>query len=357
MRHTRLHWVRADLGARARLLRGAACAFLLVCAGAAATARAQTPDLDRLRLQLERTDAVLERARDVVHVSGNPRAARQLGFAVHLQRLAWEEARAIRLRRANDLTVQARDHAQRAIGLASKQRDLELRAQRAIEEAGRFLDQARERAGDAPPERVLRLLSLAASRLEQAGEFFHEQKFAVALDVALSVRHMLEDLGPGRPVRQVEHLIESTRQLLERAAPDIESADNSAAVALLERARNLLRGAETSQLDGNLAAAGAQAQQARDLLLRAMRMTERPPDPANVERVLAETAAYVDGLARRVRASGGADAITLMDRALEHLQRARDLGLRGDLRQALAETRVARNLARRASQLAGIDEM
>ena len=66
---------------------------------------------------------------------------------------------------------------------------------------------------------------------------------------------------------------------------------------------------------------------------------------------------FVQDIAAGVRDAENPEASTLIENALRHLDRARSLRAAGKLRQALEEARVARNLARRAAQVAGVQHL
>ena len=317
---------------------------------------------------LRMTDEALQRAAEIVRATSNPEAARLLPQAIHTQESAWSifhEAQAAsgllqqrRLQMALDLTRKARDQARLIIGMGSRQDPhQDLRAQQLLDRAADKLEHARQCIPDPPPQNAGRILELARTLLDQARDAFHQQRFLVATDLALRVNHMLDELCSGMPFAHADRILESTHQLFERAAPDIQASGNSAAMALLEHARDLLARAEEQRMAGHMEVALGMAQQAKEQLLRAMRMTEHSPDPGSVDNVLQQTSEYIDGVARQVRVAGVPEAMTLMDRAVQHLERARDLRASGNLRMALAEMRVARNLARRAGQLAGVHDL
>ena len=80
-------------------------------------------------------------------------------------------------------------------------------------------------------------------------------------------------------------------------------------------------------------------------------------DAARVDLLLEETTALVQDVAAQARDAENSEAARLIDNAARHLDRARELRAAGKLRQALEEARVARNLARRAAQVAGIQQL
>lgn len=318
-------------------------------------AAAQTRDGSLVRAELERTDELLQRASEVVQQSGNPRAIGDLRFAMQVQATAWEHFRALRLLLAHERTMQARELGGRAVRVAQQQGNAEQVARRMLDDALAKLERARECAGDPPSDQAQRVLQLAASRLDQAREAFHETKYLIAIDMSTQVRRMADELCARRPEQHLAEVLESVRNLLQRTQQDLGACGPQATV-LLERAAAQLTRAEEQARSGNHAAASRLADQAKGLVLQALRDCQQTPAATDVDRILEEAATALERIAGPVRAGGNTDAFTLLDNAFNHLQRARDLREQGKLRQTLAEVRVARNLARRAARLAGVGE-
>ena len=150
-------------------------------------------------------------------------------------------------------------------------------------------------------------------------------------------------------------MFEQTRRLLERV--ENEARDIEQVHGMIDRARALIEQAEGHHQAGQPFAAERALRQARELLLNVMRSSEAPLDAMQVDALLDETAEFVRDIAQQVRDTDNPEATTLIENALRHLDRARELRAAGNLRQALAEGRVARNLARRAAQSAGIQHL
>lgn len=334
-----------------------ACAVSCLLAVAIGDARAQ--EHERLRQELEQTDQILERARTVVEEYGNLRAREQLRFAYQLQERAKTlagspYASVVELTQALELSRRARTLAERAVQIASQQAHLEQRSLQALERLERRIEEARAMAGDAPDARALRTLELAHRRLEQAREAFHEQRFQEVIGIAVDTTRFLDNFVRPAPGLHLERMLENTRHLLDRAAEDLGTT--AGAQELLQRATMLLETAEAERLAGRLGASERLVLEARDLVLRAMRLGETPLDTARVDLVLEETTAFVDDVAQQVRENSNPEAVTLCDNAKRHLERARELRLANKLQQALEEARVARHLARRATQVTGITD-
>jgi HEPN domain-containing protein len=241
------------------------------------------------------------------------------------------------------------------VRIAQQQGNAEQVARRMLDDALAKLERARECAGDPPSDQAQRVLQIAASRLEQAREAFHETKYRISIDMSTQVRRMADEICARRPDQHLGEILESVRNLLNRSQQDL-GACGPRATELLDRATAQLTRAEEQARGGNHDAAARLADQAKGLVLQALRDCQQVPAAADVDRILEEAAAALERIATAVRHGGNADATTLLDNAFNHLQRARELREQGKLRQTLAEVRVARNLARRAARLAGVGE-
>jgi hypothetical protein len=169
--------------------------------------------------------------------------------------------------------------------------------------------------------------------------------------MGIEARRLLDGFVRPSTSRHVERMLENTARLLESSQSELP--DDPRAQEHLRRATQLLEQAEAARLAGRLEEAERLVRQAREQVLRALRRGTTPPDQTHVDRVIEETASFVDEVAQQVREFENAEAERLIENAQDHLERARSLRLEENLERALEETRVARNLAYRASQLTG----
>jgi len=335
-----------------RLVQAIACFFLLL---GLATPAAVAQDRDRLRNELETTQRILERAREVVEESGNPRAVEPLKIAFRLQERAIQLARSDQPRdwfQSLERTQQARKLAQRAMNIAAQQAQLEKRAQQEILKLERLLEQLAEHTASAPSERSQQLMEMAQRRLLQARQAFHEQRFEEAMTLAHDVRRLLENLVPRQSARRFDRMFDNTQRLLERAADVAGNSNDAQAPALLQRAQQQFESAQRTHAEGRPEAAFRHLTQSRDLAMRSLRLAEGPVNIQRLDALLQETSSYIEGIANRVGDSGNNEATTLIENAQRHINRAFEFRSEDKLRQALAEARVARNLAQRAAGMA-----
>jgi hypothetical protein len=333
--------------------RRAACALaMLACVAVLAPAtHAQRPDPESVQAELERTDDVLQRTADVVAMAGNPRAHDQLRYAEGRQRMAWNQFRQGYPRIALELTLRARELGSRAVRLAQQQGSLQQRAERIVEDAARALERAQNCHDDRASEAHRRMLDLARQQLAQARDALQGMRWEVARGLGLQVMQTVRLACEQGDCPRAETRLDDTQRLYERTAELLPASDRRVG-ADLDRARALIERGRESLRRSACEAAQAQMRQARDILLRLLRDASGEPGTDLVARVIETTSADVDELRPRLL---DAAAIALLDGAERHLDRARELQRDGRLRAALAETRVARNLAGRAARLQGLD--
>ncbi|MCA9752680.1 MAG: hypothetical protein KC591_10850 [Gemmatimonadetes bacterium] len=309
----------------------------------------------RLEDALLRTDEQLARAEEIVDQSGSERAHVLLQAALRLQEGAWERFHGNQLLIAARRTQEAREAGARAVRLARQDDGLRERATREVELAERSLAQSQDSDFEPPPP-AQRMLREAAMLSERARLQLQEQRFEAALRLAVSARRMLRQAdalsGGDRDRPRVLRELERTDHLIERVEPVIGDSGDDAAAALLEKGTNLQERAWQSWEDGKARLAFVETREARSLANRAHQQVSGPLDAAFVEAALVRTEERLERASEEVGGSDRPVAQALLRRAQERQRLAHDLFDAGDLRGALAQTRIAGTLAARAGQLA-----
>lgn len=327
--------------------------MLMSCLGAA-PAGAQAND--RIEDELHRTDEAVQRAAEIVRESQSQRANELVSHASAVQLEAWERFRSGRLVIAGQLTLQARELAVRSITLAREDSSLRNRAAREGEKAERAWQQAREQLSDRPSSHAIRLLDEARSQMERGRLQFQEQHYEAALRLAVSAQSLIRQaLGSGTggsaSVVSVARELERTDRLIDRVEEVVRESRNAEAIRLLARANEVQATAHNEYREGHPRLALAATKEARALASRAHSLVRGPIDAAGVEKTLTETNRILAQARDVVRDSGDDRAMRLLEKAQEHQARALEHFRESELRRALAETRVARSLARRAVRL------
>lgn len=331
-----------------------------------APADAQT--LAELERELRQTDESIELAREVVAESESERARVLLTNAVQLQQTAWQlfsncDGNNLRpCRSAAEVTVRARREALHAVQVAREQSSDERLAQQTIDRAQRMLEEAlaavREQQTD--DTRAMRLLEQAKSQLERANEQYRERQFSIAVRLAnsaMSLTRQALNLDDSTLIdrERIEKQIERTQHLIERSAGAIEESRDTRAQDLLRQAVSLQSKARENYSAGRYIAALALTRQSRQLAQRALgRVVEGPVDADAVASAVDKTDVLIERAESTVRSSGSENAVKLLDKAIERQVSARALLRENELKRALAQTRVARNLAGEAVELAGL---
>jgi tetratricopeptide (TPR) repeat protein len=309
---------------------------------------------DRVEEQLRLTDEALVRAGEVVQEGRSPRARELLERAFAVQDLAWGHFRGGRTLVAGTVTREARLLAARAVSLAREDSSLEQRAERELEKAVSALERARDSMEGAPDEHAQRLLEEARAQIERARAQIQEGHFEVAIRLAVSAQWLIARSagdGEGHGAESVLRELERTDQLIERVDDLVDESGEEQAARLLEQALQLQRSAREDHSAGRTIVAMAVTRQARDLANRALDLVQGAVDAESVDAALVETESLLQRAAEVVSGAGDERGMELLEKARDHQRRARTAAGEEQFRAALAETRVARSLAKRAMQL------
>jgi hypothetical protein len=322
--------------------------FATVSGGAAAWAQ----DLERLETELRRTDEKLALARPIVAESHSQRAREILDQAFRTQGVAWDNFRSGRPLVSLRLTQEARRLGLRAVTLAREDMQLRNRARRELDRAQEALQRAMDELGPSLSDTARRLLDEARGQLARADGLFAEQRYEAALRLAISAQRLVRQavgLGAnGASAGRARRELERTDRLIDRAAPLVHETHNDDATRLFDRALALQGTAWETFRAGRARAAVARTREARVLVNRVLTLIRGPVDDERVAQELAETDRVVERANEVVRGAESDSARRVLETARDHQKRAR--GLFGDrqFRAALAQTLVARRLARRA---------
>ncbi|MCK4427375.1 MAG: hypothetical protein KAW16_02710 [candidate division Zixibacteria bacterium] len=164
--------------------------MLLIVAGAilCLTDQAFAQIREEVEKELDRTDRVIERAKEAVAESRNPKAQYLLKLAMDLQGRAKEAFGGERFWLAAKLTLRAREKAFEAIGVTKRSEENENLVLKAIERTDRIIAKAKEKIFLTDNQRAFSLLEVTIRNQQRAKEFYHEHKLKVALKLTLKAR-------------------------------------------------------------------------------------------------------------------------------------------------------------------------
>lgn len=177
---------------------------------------------EKVEKELNRTDRAIERAKEAVVESRNPKAQNLLELAMNLQRRAketfWEE----RFRLAPKLTLRAREKAFEAIGVTKRTEENESLVLKAVERTDHKIAKAKEKAFLTDNPRAFSLLEVAIRNQQRAKELYHEHKLKVVLKLTLKAKESAQksvDLADrkNRQERFARKELERTDKLIDKA--------------------------------------------------------------------------------------------------------------------------------------------
>ncbi|UCC43938.1 MAG: hypothetical protein JSU65_12625 [Candidatus Zixiibacteriota bacterium] len=244
----------------------------VVIAGVSA-AYAQGGERDRTRTELERTDQILERAREAVYASPTPNGEAAMGQATRLREASWESFTAHMYGQAMEQTKAARQYAEQAIAAGRSAEENGEMVQRRLEHAAGLLERVRENAPDDIPHQFRALWRTAEESLQRARQFYNEGQYRPALKLsnqAEKAARKIAEAFQGRDYEQkrfqrrfeeVDNLIVNTREIVAGCGSD-------KAAEMLQQSIRLMN--QAGELD-----AKGQIKGAREMLQKAFQMANR----------------------------------------------------------------------------------
>jgi hypothetical protein len=152
----------------------------------AAPVRAQLLTPDRVQTALDMTDRRIEQAQMLVSGADNDRARAELNLAQSIQSEAKSAFSSGQLAFAARLTIEARGHADRAIGILRGPNPDGVTAQ--LERTREILDRARERVEECDNPRARALMRVALEVQTHAESAAQDGRFLAALQLTMSAR-------------------------------------------------------------------------------------------------------------------------------------------------------------------------
>jgi hypothetical protein len=299
---------------------------------------------------LEKTDQLLEKARDLVGEFGSNRGRTSLEVAEKTQERAWDAFHRGQSRRAQQMTERAREEVYRALGSLRQSEENENEVERQLERTDAVIAEARDRLGvtnvRTPGHR--RLENAIASQ-RRAWELYRDRRLRPALRMTLQARESIlrmasrrgsglgGDLEPNALEAQLERLTEAANRVEGR----VQQSDDPGAVESWRRATELLEQARAALDAGDLREADRMLRQARNRLERIARRALREMRSDEVVVLIDAASARWEQLESSVRDQGDERLLAWYDQAGENLQRARGALDDGQAQQALISTRKA----------------
>lgn len=319
---------------------------------------AQAQNRANLERELDKTDEVIERAREAVSASRNIKAENVLNLAVEYQGQAKGHAAQIRYKQAMELTLKAREKAYEAIGFTKKDEENENLVIRAIERTDQAISQAKDAIGQTDQKRVTSLLEMAIRSQERAKEFLRERKLKMALKFTLEANETADKIkglaGNGDKLDQAsKKQLQATERLMEKAAAKIQESQNQEAMELLEKGKGFLKEAQEQFNKNAYALAIKNAERAREMLEKALGLVEEDITPPMVERAMEQNERMIRTAQQAIKGEGNTQAVNVLEKGLNHQNRAREYFNQGEYKAALAEAKAANRLLNQVMKMLG----
>ncbi len=325
----------------------------------AALAQPQAHDVGR---ELERTDRIIERARDQIGPTTGSRASVYLNKAIELQGEARENYRKGSQYHgpAMKMTMQARDLARRALESAEIEAKAHQTIRDLIESTEDLLREADEIVRESGDPQSGRLLDGGRWQLQRAREAYRSVQYTLALRLAATARDLIQrsierskGVSASDP-RMLDISLDRTESLLQELEirlsekPDARATKvRDEAVGLQRRARDMARAQRPQQ-------ALRLTTQARQCAMEALFVLSDDPTADEVERALDLVGQLIAEMAPEIEASGSDQAGKLLRSAQDRHAEAARMLTQGKLQQALDGARIAEGLLRRSAEAAGI---
>lgn len=354
--HQSVHKVSESVQIRLSLI-----CILAVCLLLPALAAAQ-PQTHDIKAELERTDRILERAKEKVRISITSNAGDLLARAISLQKQAWRDVRTpseASLRNALSLTIRARDLAARAVEAA----EIEIKAHETtrdlIESVRDLIDQAVTEVRESSDEQAGQLLQAGINQLQKAREAYLAHEYRKAISLATTARDLIQramtqarSVSPGRS-REVEGELDRTNSLLDEVKAALDRSPSSKAERLYDDAKRLQRQAVMRHREGRDRLALQLTSQARQAAKDALVLTSQDPDREDVQRAISAVGRLISSLSSAIAESDSEDAKRLLNSARQRHAEASEQLERGNYKRALEIARLADGLLRRAAEAVG----
>lgn len=343
-------------------IHGLALFLLIVCcqflASAAGAQQMGGPDP---MMDLERTDRILDRAREQVGASPSARAVTLLDHAVGMQAEAkhvYRQHDRGTWRAAMRLTQQSRDLARRAIETA----EIEVKGHESVRD---LIESTRDLAVDAGAivrergdQEARRLLDGGLWQLQRAQEAYRGLSYRKAIRLAATARDMVQRAiqrarsgGPGGE-QSVEAAIDRTQALLDELDVSLDGSGDSRAERLRDQALRFQEQALRMHREQKPGVALQLTTQARQAAIEALLLLSDKPDGEEVERALMIVEQLIQDAAPVIRSSGSSAAAELFESARQRHAEARQQLAEGNAAQSLATARIAEGLLHRAVEVA-----
>jgi len=305
---------------------------------------------DDIQAALEKTDNLLEQARDIVREAGSDRGAVGLRSAEQWQKQAWEAFQRGQWRRAEMFTERARTVIYQSLGSIRQSEDNDNEVERQLERTDQVLGEARDRMTPGRARMPQERLEAAFNQQRRAWDLYRDRRLRPALRLTLQAREAVLRMGGGvagnRPgmdtdPRALESRLDRLTEASERVGERVGQSDNQRAQEIWKQAVSNLKTAEDALNSGDNRRTDQLLRQVRLQLDRAMRLVLREVRSDEVGVLIEAATERWELLQTPVQDSDNELLRTWHQEAGDDLDRARRAAGNNNARQALVQTRRA----------------
>jgi hypothetical protein len=219
-----------------------------------------------------------------------------------------------------------------------------------------LLDRIDERADRSVNGNIGRMITEAHDLQNRARADAAEGRYLIAFEntkrARTIARRIINQAGgsPGATAEGVARAIELTAGLIDRAYEIARENGDNRAVQRIDEANRLQRDAGAAYNAGQLDRAYSLTQRAREITRETMQGTDRPVDRGSVRTALERTDQVLGRLRSALDTNANETAAGMYTRAAARQAASWEAFNDGDLKKALTNTKVARNLANNALQ-------
>jgi len=146
------------------------------------------PDPDRVRMQLDRTAEVIDRARQTIEECNNERARNMLRVGIEMQTRAEAAFGEGRLLAALQLTMSARERVLTALRMCNQQENQRDRAEQVLRRTSEIILHAQDVVAEHTDERAREALGRAQQLEDRATDEFRQEHFEASIRLSLAAR-------------------------------------------------------------------------------------------------------------------------------------------------------------------------
>jgi len=318
---------------------------MLVISAPSGHAQTGNTIIENIRLELQRTDEIIDRAREMVRASKEPASALALEQAIALQKQAWDNFYKATLEGytfAHRLTQQAREQAKQALSSARFSEQGQDAVLSKLERTEDLLRQAHEEMPSTVDESLRTIFDTARRNLGQAWEFYRNGQYRPSVKLANQVektaKRLLQIANRQHNFEaNFQRRLEAVKQFIDRVEGEAKNCQSEPAQILIQNAKSALQTAVDLAAKGQYEQASRHLQQARKFATDAADLCGRAKEFGGaIDRLTNEA----ERLREQIR-PGDENGMKLLEQVFGQIENAKDFIARQDSEAAAAALRAA----------------